>query len=207
MGDEETAVRRPRRSPRGGRSAQPAVEAPPPCGACKSLRRKCVKGCVFAPHFGSEQGAARFAAVHKLMAVPTARRGEAVATVCYEAQARLSDPVYGCVSTILALQQQVAGLHAELSMVQMQLLNTRLVAESAARGSHVLHALQPAYSNNSSASNKLADFSSLHFGGTAAAPRPSGPILRCQPCHADDGDEGDSQDPSAFIDEVFSRKQ
>lgn len=75
---------------------------------------------MFAPYFGSDQGAARFAAVHKvfgasnasklLQHVPVGRRQDAVVTLCYEAQARLSDPVYGCVSTILALQQQVAVL-------------------------------------------------------------------------------------------------
>ena len=88
-----------------------------PCGACKFLRRKCISGCIFAPHFGSDQGAARFAAVHKvfgasnvsklLLHIPLNRRHDAVVTISYEAQARLSDPVYGCVSTILALQQQV----------------------------------------------------------------------------------------------------
>lgn len=88
-----------------------------PCGACKFLRRKCINGCVFAPYFGSDQGAARFAAVHKvfgasnvsklLLHIPASRRQDAVVTITYEAQARLSDPVYGCVSTILALQQQV----------------------------------------------------------------------------------------------------
>lgn len=95
------------------------VAAPPsaPCGACKFLRRKCISGCIFAPHFGSDQGAARFAAVHKvfgasnvsklLMHIPDNRRHDAVVTIWYEAQARLSDPVYGCVSTIVALQQQV----------------------------------------------------------------------------------------------------
>ncbi|CAN0913407.1 LOB domain-containing protein 20 [Linum grandiflorum] len=87
-----------------------------PCGACKFLRRKCVSGCIFAPHFGNDQGAARFAAVHKvfgasnvsklLLHIPVNRRNEAVVTISYEAQARLSDPVLGCVSTILTLQQQ-----------------------------------------------------------------------------------------------------
>lgn len=88
-----------------------------PCGACKFLRRKCVRGCIFAPYFGAEQGAARFAAVHKifgasnvaklLLHIPVPRRCDAVLTISYEAQARLSDPVYGCVATIFALQQQV----------------------------------------------------------------------------------------------------
>lgn len=88
-----------------------------PCGACKFLRRKCVAGCVFAPYFDSDQGAAHFAAVHKvfgasnvsklLFHLPVQRRQDAVVTICYEAQARLRDPVYGCVSHIFALQQQV----------------------------------------------------------------------------------------------------
>lgn len=88
-----------------------------PCGACKFLRRKCAADCVFAPYFCSEQGPARFAAIHKvfgasnvsklLQHVPAADRCEAVVTIAYEAQARIRDPVYGCVAHIFALQQQV----------------------------------------------------------------------------------------------------
>lgn len=98
-------------------ASAPAHSPAAPCGACKFLRRKCITGCIFAPHFSSDQGAARFAAVHKvfgasnvsklLLHIPVNRRHDAVVTISYEAQARLSDPVYGCVSTILALQQQV----------------------------------------------------------------------------------------------------
>ncbi|CAI0384861.1 unnamed protein product [Linum tenue] len=156
-----------------------AAAAGAPCGACKFLRRKCVSGCIFAPHFGSDQGAARFAAVHKvfgasnvsklLLHVPVNRRNEAVVTISYEAQARLSDPVLGCVSTILTLQQQVASLQAELAMVQNQLINSRYAM------ANVLHQqeqqqqqqqqqvafLQPAYSNNSSASTNLLNLSSF----------------------------------------------
>uniref|UniRef100_A0A803LI27 LOB domain-containing protein n=1 Tax=Chenopodium quinoa TaxID=63459 RepID=A0A803LI27_CHEQI len=78
---------------------------------------KCVVGCIFAPYFDSEQGAAHFAAVHKvfgasnvsklLLHIPVHKRLDAVVTICYEAQARLRDPVYGCVAHIFALQQQV----------------------------------------------------------------------------------------------------
>jgi Lateral organ boundaries (LOB) domain len=88
-----------------------------PCGACKFLRRRCVSDCVFAPYFSCDQGAARFAAIHKvfgasnvsklLMHLPVADRCEAVITIAYEAQARIKDPVYGCVAQIFALQQQV----------------------------------------------------------------------------------------------------
>lgn len=88
-----------------------------PCGACKFLRRKCAADCIFAPYFCTEQGPARFAAIHKvfgasnvsklLLHVPVADRCEAVVTIAYEAQARIRDPVYGCVAHIFALQQQV----------------------------------------------------------------------------------------------------
>jgi hypothetical protein len=88
-----------------------------PCGACKFLRRKCVPGCIFAPYFDSEHGTTHFAAVHKvfgasnvsklLLGIPINRRLDAAVSLCYEAQARLRDPIYGCVGHIFALQQQV----------------------------------------------------------------------------------------------------
>ncbi|XP_006659712.1 LOB domain-containing protein CRL1-like [Oryza brachyantha] len=101
-----------------------------PCGACKFLRRKCVKGCVFAPYFCHEQGAAHFAAIHKvfgasnasklLMHLPVSDRCEAAVTMSYEAQARLRDPIYGCVSHIFSLQQQVVSLQAQLESLKAQ---------------------------------------------------------------------------------------
>ncbi|CAA7391806.1 unnamed protein product [Spirodela intermedia] len=109
-----------------------------PCGACKFLRRKCVSGCIFAPYFGSEQGAANFSAVHKvfgasnvsklLMHIPANKRLDAVVTICYEAQARLRDPVHGCVSHIFALQQQVVSLQAELSLLRAHLATLELTS-------------------------------------------------------------------------------
>ncbi|PWA60230.1 LOB domain-containing protein [Artemisia annua] len=101
-----------------------------PCGACKFLRRKCVKGCVFAPYFCHEQGATHFAAIHrvfgasnvsKLLAhLPISDRSEAAATIAYEAQARVQDPIYGCVSHIFALQQQVVSLQSQLASLKEQ---------------------------------------------------------------------------------------
>ncbi|KAL9323827.1 hypothetical protein ACSQ67_008684 [Phaseolus vulgaris] len=149
-----------------------------PCGACKFLRRKCIGGCIFAPHFGTDQGAAKFAAVHKVFGasnvskllsnIPANRRHEAATTISYEAQARLSDPVYGCVSTILSLQQQVASMQAEVAMVQTQLMNSRFAYASALESTQVQQpnmnaaALQPAYSNNSCASTNLMNLSSFN---------------------------------------------
>ncbi|KAJ1269695.1 hypothetical protein BS78_07G231000 [Paspalum vaginatum] len=101
-----------------------------PCGACKFLRRKCAKGCVFAPYFCHEQGAAHFAAIHKvfgasnasklLMHLPMSDRSEAAITMSYEAQARLQNPTYGCVAHIFSLQQQVVSLKAELESFKSQ---------------------------------------------------------------------------------------
>ncbi|CAL9089595.1 unnamed protein product [Musa textilis] len=102
------------------------------CAACKTMKRKCVKGCIFAPYFDADTGAAAFAAVHKLfgasnlskllLQIPIGKRVDAIATLCYEAQARLRDPVYGCVAHIFALQQQqVVNLQAELSILQTHL--------------------------------------------------------------------------------------
>ncbi|GLJ41496.1 hypothetical protein SUGI_0859030 [Cryptomeria japonica] len=104
-----------------------------PCGACKFLRRKCVHGCVLALYFSTEQlGAAHFAAIHKIFGasnfskllqnIPSEQeRFNAVVSTSYEAQARLQDPTYGCVSQIFALQQQVAHLEDELSIAHSRL--------------------------------------------------------------------------------------
>ncbi|XP_039021835.1 LOB domain-containing protein 29-like [Hibiscus syriacus] len=107
-----------------------------PCGACKFLRRKCLEGCVFAPYFCHEQGAAHFAAIHKVFGasnvskllahLPVTERSEAAVTISYEAQAVksfkvwLHDPIYGCVSHIFALQQQVVNLQAQLASLKEQ---------------------------------------------------------------------------------------
>ncbi|KAJ3679933.1 hypothetical protein LUZ60_016211 [Juncus effusus] len=101
-----------------------------PCGACKFLRRKCVRGCVFAPYFSHEQGAAHFGAIHRvfgasnasklLTQLPVSDRPEAAASISYEAQARIQDPVYGCVAHIFALQQQVISLQAQVTSLKAQ---------------------------------------------------------------------------------------
>lgn len=74
-------------------------------------------GCVFAPYFCHEQGATHFAAIHRvfgasntsklLTQLPASDRVDAAASIGYEAQARIQDPVYGCVAHIFVLQQQV----------------------------------------------------------------------------------------------------
>ncbi|XP_019199992.1 PREDICTED: LOB domain-containing protein 20-like [Ipomoea nil] len=245
-GGSSSAEAAPRRKCTGKRAAPESGATPPPaapvaaitiqapCGACKFLRRKCVSSCIFAPHFGSDQGAARFAAVHKvfgasnvsklLLHIPANRRHDAVVTISYEAQARLSDPVYGCVSTILALQQQVASLQAELAMVQTQIMNSRFAVANALQTSqqqqqqqqqqHAVAAavLQPAYSNTSSASNNLLNISNFSsnfdlVGETTGAPHNShcfDPIVQLShPSQEEEEDEEQSHNPIAFTNHMF----
>ncbi|XP_010413062.1 PREDICTED: LOB domain-containing protein 18-like [Camelina sativa] len=61
-----------------------------------------------------------------LLHIPVHRRSDAVVTICYEAQARIRDPIYGCVAHIFALQQQVVNLQAEVSYLQAHLASLEL---------------------------------------------------------------------------------
>ncbi|KAK9742842.1 hypothetical protein RND81_03G200000 [Saponaria officinalis] len=131
-----------------------------PCGACKYLRRKCVKGCVFAPYFDAEQGTTHFAAVHKvfgasnasklLLRIPVHRRIDAVVTLCYEALSRVRDPVYGCVSHIFSLQQQVLSMQAELATVQARLSTLQRVPSTFPTVDHTPQVILDQISSSSS---------------------------------------------------------
>ncbi|XP_010506070.1 PREDICTED: LOB domain-containing protein 17-like [Camelina sativa] len=111
-----------------------------PCGACKFLRRKCIKGCVFAPYFCHEQGASHFAAIHQVFGasnaskllshLPLEDRREAATTIYYEAQARREDPIYGCVSHIFSLQQQVVNLQTQLEILKQQATQSMMARDS-----------------------------------------------------------------------------
>ncbi|KAG6416066.1 hypothetical protein SASPL_123488 [Salvia splendens] len=105
------------------------------CGACKFLRRRCTPDCTFTPYFSYEQAASHFSAVHRvfgasnvskmLLRLPLHSRGDAAAMICYEALARVHDPVYGCIAHIFALQQQVAVLKEEIETIEMQMASAR----------------------------------------------------------------------------------
>ncbi|KAL2317212.1 hypothetical protein Fmac_031088 [Flemingia macrophylla] len=104
------------------------------CGACKFLRRKCTTDCVFAPYFSYDQATTHFAAVHKIYGasnvsrllshLPIQNRSDAAITISYEALARMHDPIYGCVSHIYALQQQVANLQEEIDALGNLMVNS-----------------------------------------------------------------------------------
>ncbi|XP_020229930.1 LOB domain-containing protein 36 [Cajanus cajan] len=101
-----------------------------PCAACKIQRRKCTQECVFAPYFPPDNPQ-RFAYVHKVFGASNvakllnelnaAQREDAVKSLAYEAEARLRDPVYGCVGLISILQHRLKQLQTELNHAKSEL--------------------------------------------------------------------------------------
>ncbi|XVF27201.1 hypothetical protein REPUB_Repub14bG0086800 [Reevesia pubescens] len=135
--------------------------APSPCAACKLLRRRCAQDCVFAPYFPADEPQ-KFANVHKvfgasnvnkmLQELPVHQRGDAVSSMVYEANARVRDPVYGCVGAISSLQQQIDALQTQLALAQAEVVH--LQVRQAASFSH--HGFGPVSPRNSgSPSSKL----------------------------------------------------
>ncbi|KAK7246110.1 hypothetical protein RIF29_40969 [Crotalaria pallida] len=106
-----------------------------PCAACKLLRRRCAQDCVFAPYFPANEPH-KFANVHKvfgasninkmLQDLPMHQRGDAVSSMVYEANARVRDPVYGCVGTISSLQQHIDVLQTQLALAQAEVVHLRV---------------------------------------------------------------------------------
>ncbi|BBH00444.1 Lateral organ boundaries domain family protein, partial [Prunus dulcis] len=102
-----------------------------PCAACKFLRRKCMPDCIFAPYFPPEEPQ-KFANVHKIFGASNVskllnevlphQREDAVNSLAYEAEARMKDPVYGCVGAISVLQRQVIRLQKELDATNADLI-------------------------------------------------------------------------------------
>ncbi|GMI92027.1 PEACOCK 1 [Hibiscus trionum] len=111
-----------------------------PCASCKLLRRRCAQDCIFAPYFPSDDPH-RFAILHKvfgaknvrkmLQEVPVAQRADAVSSLVYEANARVRDPVYGCVGAISYLQNQVSQLQMQLAVAHTQILCIKMQQQSA----------------------------------------------------------------------------
>ncbi|KAJ7959880.1 LOB domain-containing protein [Quillaja saponaria] len=106
-----------------------------PCASCKLLRRRCAKDCIFAPYFPSDDPH-KFAIVHKIFGasnvskmlqdIPVHQRVDAVSSLVYEANARVRDPVYGCVGAISYLQRQVSELEMQLAVAQAEILCSQM---------------------------------------------------------------------------------
>lgn len=87
--------------------------------------------CIFAPYFPPEEPI-KFTTVHKVFGASNVskllneiqphQREDAVNSLAYEAEARLKDPVYGCVGAISVLQRQVIRLQKELDATNADLM-------------------------------------------------------------------------------------
>lgn len=88
-------------------------------------------GCIFAAYFPPEEPQ-KFANVHKIFGASNVakllnellphQRDDAVNSLAYEAEARVRDPVYGCVGAISFLQRQVDRLQKELDAANADLI-------------------------------------------------------------------------------------
>ncbi|KAI4312490.1 hypothetical protein MLD38_037296 [Melastoma candidum] len=138
---------------------------PSPCAACRLLRRRCTRDCVFAPYFPADEPH-KFANVHRvfgasninkmLQELPEHQRVDAVSSMVYEANARVRDPVYGCVGAISSLQQQIDVLQAQLAIVQAEVVHLRVwqnASRSSSNDQSGFHEASP--SNSGSTSSQI----------------------------------------------------
>lgn len=101
-----------------------------PCAACKLRRQKCTQECVFAPYFPPDQPQ-KFSNVHTVFGasnvakilneLDASQREDAVNSLAYEAEARLRDPVYGCVGLISILQHRLKQVQSDLEQAKKEL--------------------------------------------------------------------------------------
>lgn len=53
--------------------------------------------------------------------LPSSLRPQAAETLCYEAESRIQDPVYGCAAIIFQLQQQLHNTECELAKTRAEI--------------------------------------------------------------------------------------
>lgn len=146
------------------------------CAACKLLKRRCTPNCIFAPYFRSDE-CKKFAKVHKvfgasnvskiLIEVPEEQREDTVNSLAYEAEARLRDPVYGCIGAIALLQRKMVELQHDLAIAKDRLARCHAAAATATATTVVTttpsidslhgHASLPPFPDFSSTSSDLDD--------------------------------------------------
>lgn len=147
-----------------------------PCAACKLLRRRCSQDCLFAPYFPADEPH-KFANVHKvfgasnvnklLQELPAQHRSDAVSSMVYEANARVRDPVYGCVGAISSLQHQVDTLQTQLALAQAKMVHMRV--RHAAHLAQLGHFHSPSLTGTAAAAATNNDTSSRGYPPSASA--------------------------------------
>ncbi|CAK8534745.1 unnamed protein product [Lathyrus sativus] len=138
-----------------------------PCAACKLLRRRCAHDCVFAPYFPADEPH-KFGSVHKvfgasnvnkmLQELPEHQRSDAVSSMVYEANARVRDPVYGCVGAISSLQQQVDVLQTQLAQAQAEVVHMKMHQSSSSSSENLYQSSKPFSSQTNNMGQSLWSF-------------------------------------------------
>lgn len=79
------------------------------------------------------------------------QRADAVNSLVYQADARVRDPVYGCVGAISALQQQLAQLQTELAVANAEMVCMSMHQAAAPNMGHMRggYGLCPPYQQSS----------------------------------------------------------
>lgn len=102
-----------------------------------------------------------------LMEVPESQRADAASSLVYEANARIRDPVYGCMGAISALQQQAQSLQAELNAVRQEIMRYRCHENAVAA---VMVAGFPPNNDRSTGSGALSSQTSASTDYTVPSP-------------------------------------
>ncbi|KAH0851765.1 LOW QUALITY PROTEIN: hypothetical protein HID58_094489 [Brassica napus] len=93
-----------------------------PCSACKFLRRRCTRECVFAPHFPADQPN-KFSCVHKAFGASNVAKllSELTFNQRERPETRIQDPVYGCVGLISLQQQRLKQIQRDTDVARREL--------------------------------------------------------------------------------------
>lgn len=97
-----------------------------------------------------------------LQDLPEHQRGDAVSSMVYEANARVRDPVYGCVGAISSLQQQIDVLQTQLAVAQAEAVHLRVRQTASSFWNSAGHSpTSPTYSG--SPSSKINESQAKHI--------------------------------------------
>ncbi|KAL6123272.1 hypothetical protein ACLB2K_075794 [Fragaria x ananassa] len=135
------------------------------CAACKYLRKACPEDCIFAPYFPSNNPQ-RFENVHRIYGAKNVAtmlkelqlyfRAQAVETLCYEAESRTQNLVYGCAVIIFYLQQQIHNIESELAKLRAE--NAILSSNGHGQSSEIQLSTDQVHEEQSGSSSKAPNW-------------------------------------------------
>lgn len=95
--------------------------------------------------------------------LPVHQRGDAVSSLVYEANARMRDPVYGCVGAISYLQNQVSQLQMQLAVAQAEILCIQMQQEQQQQQPLMPHDHQDDQKSLLLATNNFSNINLQHY--------------------------------------------